>query len=82
MVKMIRRALCIAVIFFTFSLRAVAEAASLKVEWEECLISVSAEGVPLSSILGTISYQTGLEVRGSEHLKEPVTIHFSNLTLP
>lgn len=79
--KIIQKTLCLSLLFFVFSSQVLVEAAPLEVEWKGCLLNVKAEGVPLSSILKEVSRKTGLGVRGSEYLKEPVTIHFSNLTL-
>lgn len=79
--KIIQKTLCLSLLFFLFFSQMLAEAAPLEVKWKGCLLSVKAEGVPLSTIFREISSQTGLRVRGSEHLKEPITIHFSNLTL-
>lgn len=79
--KIIQKTLCFFLLFFLFSSQMLAEAAPLEVKWKGCLLSVKAEGVPLSIIIREISSQTGLRVSGSEQLEKPVTIHFSNLTL-
>jgi hypothetical protein len=42
---------------------------------------VSAERTPLAHILQEIARQTGMEIRGLEGLQEPVSVHFSGLSL-
>lgn len=53
-----------------------------KVEWRHELLSVQAEGIPLSQVLLKVSRQTGLVIRGLEGLNAPVSLSFSGLPLP
>jgi hypothetical protein len=52
------------------------------VEWRHELLSVQAEGIPLSQVLLKVSRQTGLVIRGLEGLNAPVSLSFSGLPLP
>lgn len=80
------QAFIISVLFYFFlillvSAMAQSEALPFLVEWQEGQLSVTAERIPLSSILKEVSSQAGLEIRGLDGLNEPVTMRFSGFTL-
>jgi len=52
-----------------------------KVEWSAGRLSVTAAKVPLSQVIHEVARQCGLHVRGSQELKEQVSVHFSRLPL-
>ena len=54
---------------------------SLKVEWMEGRLSVTAEETPLAQVLQEVARQTGLEARGLERLQEKVSVRFSSHSL-
>ena len=55
--------------------------ASLQVEWQEGRLSVNAEKIALSQVLQEITSQTGMEIRTSGTLEEPVSIQLVKLSL-
>lgn len=53
----------------------------IKVEWKVGRLSVSAERIPLSSVLREVARQTGVEIQGLEELQQEVFVDFSNVSL-
>lgn len=51
------------------------------IEWERERLSVTAEGTPLTDILGEIARRTGVEFRGVEAIDEPTFVRFADLPL-
>lgn len=73
---------CFALLFFTFSFASSALAKTPPtIEWKTERLSVTAEQVPLAHILQEVARQTGMEILGLEEFQEPVSVHFSGLSL-
>lgn len=71
-----------ALLLFTLFLVSSASAhTSLRVEWREERLSVSAEKVTLAQILQEVARRTGMEIRGLAGLQEQVCVRFARLPL-
>jgi len=54
---------------------------TIKVEWQQGKLSVSAERAPLSRVLQQVSAQTGIEFLNSSDIHKQTSVHFSNVPL-
>ena len=66
---------------FFLSFPAWAESTTITVKWQQQLLSIDADNIPLNHILAEVSHQTGLEFKNGESLEEPTTLHLTNLNL-
>lgn len=77
----LRAALCL---LCSLTLAQAAERASLldvSYQPQNCLVSVSAQSVPLTDVLGALAAKTGLEIRVDPSVSDKVMQHFKNLPL-
>ena len=53
----------------------------IQVDWNKDRLSVSAENAELSQVLREVAHETGIRIRGSQDVRQRVSMHFSDVSL-
>jgi hypothetical protein len=53
----------------------------IQVDWNKGRLSVSAENAELSQVLREVAHQTGIKIRGSQDVRQRVSMHLSDVSL-
>jgi hypothetical protein len=53
----------------------------IQVDWDKGRLSVSAENAELSQVLHEVSRETGIKIRGSQDVRQRVSMHLSDVSL-